>query len=411
MRSWLLAIPLAALLAACGGTAPPGAEEPVWQRPALTDALTAGGSATSVQAAFAGDIAIVVWTEGDRLFLAEDGGAGFSAPKPVSSEGARVYTYDLAANGHGQAVLIWREDNRVKVWRRDPEGWGSPADLGLSDPMQVAAALDEAGNAWVARRIKVGSEYRVRVARWDGSQWTLSYETASGAGARSPSLAAHDGRALLAWENTSDHVVEAVLYDGSWGTPVRLDYGMTNRDPRAVLGPSGAAVLWEAGGIMMDDETYLARELEGSWSSVRLGARASYAGAASMRDALLAVWQQGQSGLSAVFAKRFGEAPTRDAILSLPDADGRYPALAARADRALVAWIQAQPGGGGQVLVAERTPEGWRLPTREEALSPAGTSIAGKKPAMALGEGGIALVAWIQKDEGGTSRVYAALRR
>ncbi len=134
-------------------------------------------------------------------------------------------------------------------------------------------------------------------------------------------------------------------------------------------------------------------------------------GAAPLSDALLAVWQQGQSGLRAVFAKSCGEAPTRDAILSLPGADGRYPALAALAEQALVAWIQAQPGGGGQVLVAELTPEGWRLPTREEAPSPAGTAIAGKKPAVAMGEGGIALVAWIQKDEGGTSRIYAALSR
>ena len=61
--------------------------------------------------------------------------------------------------------------------------------------------------------------------------------------------------------------------------------------------------------------------------------------------------------------------------------------------------------------MVELVHEGWRLPTREEAFSPAGTAIAGKKPAVARGQRGIALVAWILKDEGSTLRIYTALRR
>ncbi len=396
------------LVACSGPSAPPPTS--TWNKPTLADAITAGGAANEVQAAFAGEVAVLVWAEGDRLYRAESTGSGFSTPEAVSTFGTQVYTYALAANSKGKAVLIWRENQRVKVALRSKGGWSGAVDIGLADPMKVAAAIDEAGNSWVARRIKVGNEYRIHVARWDGDSWRLSYETPSGNPAQSPTLAACDGRTLLAWEDpTGMGIIWVALYDGGWDSVQTFNPGFTNRRPLADLGPAGPAVTWETGGPG-GNGIYLAREIGGRWETIFLGSDSQHPRVSSLSETLLAVWEQDQSGVSTVFAKHIGDTPARDQILSLPDTDASHPALAAFEDRALVAWVQANPGGGSQVLIAELGPEGWRLPTRDEALSPPGGSVAGLAPAVALGPDGKALVAWIQKDEGGTPRVYVAGR-
>lgn len=401
----------AMVLAACGGGPRPQASE--WQKPAPGEYLSAGAAASRVQAAFAGPVAILVWTEDQQLYRAEDTGSGFSTPEAMNAPGTRVYAYALAASRMGQAVLVWREDSRIEVALRSASGWAPTINLGLGEGSRLAAAIDNYGSGWLARQVKVGSEHRVRVSHWDGQSWNPSFETPAGSTASSPSLAAYRRRALLAWaEPSGGSAVWASLFDGGWKAPKRFALGFTNGNPMAALGDAGAAVAWRttdpAPGAV---GSALARERSGSWETSVIGSGASEAKLASLPQSLLAVWQQRQSGVSAIFAKHYRQTPAQDRVLSLPGLKAEHPGLAAFQDQALVAWVQDLPGGGRGILAAELGPRGWRLPTPDDVLSPAGGAVLNKTPAVALGVGGRALVAWIQRDATGVPRVYLARRR
>ncbi len=408
--TWLL---LALALAACS-TAPPKQEAPAW----TTTRLTAGHPAKRVKAALAPGYAVVAWeeTEGSRirLYLAERTEGGWSDPTLIAGGGNdTVVDYDLAANARGDAVLAWREGSRVRVRVRRNGAWQNMVQLALADPMRITVAMDAGGTAWVAWRQKVGSYYRILVARDPGGgfrTWTVSPDQTH---AQTPDLAALSGEALAVWQARSD-IGYAAFRNGAWQPPGAFRGAFSNTNPRVALAANRALLIWEKNDPGGSGLRYARREGD-SWSSAsRLGPpEAGRPAVAAGEDGFLAAWEQPDLGGRAVVAWFFrGSTWKRGVYLSLPGTMACCPSVALAGERALVAWRQDDPGGKGRLYLAEAGGGGWQLPQDfAEALSPDAGDVAEATPAVGLLEDGAALVAWIQGDDAGVPRVWVAERR
>jgi len=241
--SWPL-LALALGLAACAANHPPPTQEaPAW----TTTSLTAGHEARAAKAILAPGYAAVTWAEQEgaqtRLYLAERGDA-WGPPELVAGGGSDpVRSFDLAGNGKGEAVLAWREGQHVRVRLRRGGAWQGAVELAAADPMWIAAAMDEEGTAWVAWRVKVGSEYHVMVARDEGA----GFQADDVAPGHAPDLAAASCEALLVFEGSAE--IGYAEYRGGWQAPGSFRVGMANQDPQAHLGPDRAFILWHWSGL------------------------------------------------------------------------------------------------------------------------------------------------------------------
>ncbi len=413
----ILVLSAAALLAGCAGTpeAPPGPGQR-WR----LDQLSAGGEATRVQAVLAGDYAAVAWVErsgSDRkLYLAERGEAGWGAPELLAGDGGDpVYGFELAGNPDGDAAIAWREDQRVRVRVRKDGAWQPVQDLAHADPMRIALAVDEDGTPWVAWREKIGSDYRIRIARDEGQGFTSETATPAGVNAQAPGLAVRTGEAVLAWLQNGE-VRGREFQAGAWQAQVALDTTAmgSNGEPGAVLGTNDAVVYWTWS--FMSDSIKFAERVGGTWSRHHsLGATGAEGPTACVdEDRFLFAWNEPATGGQAVVAQiRENGRWSRAAFLSLPGAKAKEPAAACAGGRVLVAWAEVDQGGKTRVLFAEHGEAGWRLPSGpDEAISKADAGAFGAAPpAVRLLEDGRALVAWVQEDAAGTPSVWVAERK
>ena len=151
--SWLASIALLAT-AGCGKPEPPGPPTAIGSRdptavlggsrtdapaPPLQDAqgravplprLPAG--AVAQMAMVAPDAALAVWVQEDHVVAADwRAGSGWSAPRPLETIHGEASDPQLASNGRGVALAIWRHTvgriESLRFSRHDPAtGWSAP---------------------------------------------------------------------------------------------------------------------------------------------------------------------------------------------------------------------------------------------------------------------------------------------
>jgi hypothetical protein len=237
----------------------------------LSDAAPFAFLGTRLAAGPAG-AALAAWATGPPvpgLLVAERRPDGtWSAPMAVSRVTDPVTGFvsdpQVAMNGRGDAIAVWRQGGELMAARRPASGaWSAPEELpGTADvdsgPPQVA--IDDAGTVLVVVRSFDEETFNHRVAaipgRPDGG-WGAPV-VLSPAGPRTgppapsagmPSLALdRRGRAVVVWAqqvNGALHVLarRRASPDGGWGRIEAVSGPAPGaRDPQVALDPSGAAV-------------------------------------------------------------------------------------------------------------------------------------------------------------------------
>lgn len=209
------------------------------------------------------------------VFLASsgDGGGSFQAPVRVNTTAGNAELPVVATDGNGKVFVAWRATNDKRaVVRMVDVSSGTPA-LGAEQTLQpggastetVVVAADGQGNAHVAwldlRSGGDGKTIRVSTSTDGGGSWpadgVLANPDGAYADAGAPTLAAVDGRAALAWEDTRSGAPDIYVNrwrstTKTWGaSSARADGdaapGATaSRAPSIALGPNGLTyVAWQ----------------------------------------------------------------------------------------------------------------------------------------------------------------------
>lgn len=190
---------------------PPGKEDRIRGTPAV---LTTGRRLVGL-----------AWLEGTRqddltVRAATWDGNGWSQPEMVSPRGPGA---QLALRGtmldDGSWLLVWAavdgQDDDVWWSRRTESGWTAPsrvhADNAVPDIQPAVSAVP--GGAVVAWSAFDGGHYRIRVARFDGSEWTEK-TIESGRGAVQPTWQRHAGGWALLYSSVEPAAWSVVDFDG-----------------------------------------------------------------------------------------------------------------------------------------------------------------------------------------------------
>lgn len=220
-----------------------------YQRYAMNPEIAADGSA-----------AWVVWMEQDSstpwgIWAARFDGGTWSAPERLSSGDRSCGEPQVASDGAGGAVVVWRQDTNP----------GDAAHQGLSIP-----------NIW-ARRYARG--------QWEPALRIGSADLAGADGAERPRLAMNaSGAAVAAWSETrgaTTSAMGAVLGPSGWSAPAALGAtGVRAFWPEVAIAPSGAAMaVW--GQVEASGKRLYAARFAGTWAPWELldggGADATHA--------------------------------------------------------------------------------------------------------------------------------------
>lgn len=223
----------------------------------------------------AGRLAGLAWLEGDRfdrlgVFAAVWDGTGWGEPEKVAPGLDSQVALAGAALADGSWLLAWSafdgEDDET-VWSLRREGrWGAPQRLHEDNkvPDITPALIATDAGALVAWSWFDGNDYRMRGARFDGADWTLS-EPFGARGSLEPGFTAWDGVARLLYQTVAPATWAVVEYDRA-GIAVRRGEAPEPAMVRPLLTVAGAradaALVWPGG---ENDES---REVALSWEPI-----------------------------------------------------------------------------------------------------------------------------------------------
>lgn len=225
-----------------------------------------------------------------------------------------------------------------------------------------------------------------------------------------PAVAVSGGDALVAWTE-GEQIWYARRTAGAW-LPAAPIPGAAGSAPAVAAGPDGTFHVAWSGFSLVDDneEVYHCALRQGSWSLPEniSGTSSDSIGpaiAARADGALLVVWtEQATDGPRIVAASRTSAAGWSSG--PLPDAEGTDPVVAAAGADWHVAWSQVvEPEQPSEIVYMRRSASGWSLP---EVVS-ASPSVASSDAGLALDGSGMPAIAWLEADGGiGFSRRSAS---
>jgi hypothetical protein len=266
-----------------------GAAAPAWLAP--SDLSEAGQDANFPQVALdpAGN-AIVVWTRWNGTnwvvqTTARPVGSDWQPPVALSETGQDAYDPELARDGAGNAVAVWRRwdgSNWVVQAAARPTGGSWQSAVDLSQPGQDAdyqdVGLDAAGNAVAVWRRSDGTNTIVQAAiRPAAESWQPAVDLSqAGADAHQPRVALDAaGNAIAIWRrNMPNSIVQAAVRPagGSWSPAVNLSQpanDVSAFSPQVALDGMGNAVaVWRAYEPQSGLDSLVqagARPAQGSW--------------------------------------------------------------------------------------------------------------------------------------------------
>lgn len=221
-------------------TSPPN--EPAWTTPGILQRLPGQTTASDVQLDQAGN-GLAVWApESDVLYYARYTAATrtWSAPAALFS-GRGVWGFDLQMSANGNAIATWlwitASERHTVVRRFTPAGgWGPVETLDNATFGRPAAAIDDAGNAYVIYDHNTAPSYAStffgRAAVAGGAFGAPEQVTQPMTRARVADLAIQGGAraALFLYDNTAvgtapgdNHVYSTRYSGGAWSALERFD--------------------------------------------------------------------------------------------------------------------------------------------------------------------------------------------
>ncbi len=418
-----------------------------WSQPTPADAIGPGGARDPEAVVGADGRTVLTWTEADETttavaFAEQDADGAFAVQYPGVGLSGSGSLPSLAADTRGRALLSWRqqlgEDSSVHYVERDTDGsWSLQAPPQLSygpiayEPRSVYA---DDGETMVVYNQWTGEHFGVAVARRGGDQLTGPlFRPASGSDVLSPAVlfsngpipaVASNGDAIITWYQAPDadlmvFVSERSGADGEFsrpeadafisapGAPVD-SHGESNPAP-AIDDRGAAAVAWTQENGAGHMPVYLAtRDGWGRWTtpaglddtfSVPAGAARCTQTVFGGEGSLYITWyEEGPDMQLRVFAAH--RAPDeswvehgRDAVqLSAEGANGINPALAVGDEgQALIAYVESD-GTRSDLMVRRRNPgrAQW-LPAEVLSADLVGDA---SEPAVAWRDG-VFVVAWV----------------
>lgn len=247
-----------------------------------------------------------------------DGGVTWSEPVNLSTAGVNGQNPEIAPDGSGNLVAVWRGSNGdydiIQSSRSTNSGvsWSTPVDLSLTeqDSRSPQVAFDGSGIAVAVWLRSDGNNQIVQASRSTngGASWsTPANLSESGVDSERPQIAIDgSGNAIAVWgrDPYGDTIIQSsrLLVGGaSWSTPVNVSTaGNSATTPQFAIDGSGNAVaVWRYSGV---DGTIIqsSRLAAGgaSWSvpvqlSVYPGSSDNPQVAADGLGNAVAVWQQG----------------------------------------------------------------------------------------------------------------------
>lgn len=426
-----------------------------WLLPAAGDTLGPIG-ARSVSAAIDGRGKSILGWEIDAIgvsgiAVAEERAAGSFA---LRSPSLRVATNAVTANAaqtrvaageSGEAVVTWSqgggdETSYIYASSRDAEGtWSDPAGAEDSfsflpkgfQPFVATSPRGEwilAWNQWydvnygvaLSRRAPGGEAWSRPRSGHDVLSVPIFYSNAP-----QVALDSH-GAGLVVWFQSTGaplmvYASERKAAEGEFSRPAKEDFlsapgapvdSHPVANPRPALSESGeAAVAWTQENGKGAIAVFLAtRDRQGTWTRPRdlddsfspaLGAARCAQVAFGPGGELYVIWYQDQGDGNAVYAARRdasgrwieGEDGAHPVRLSAPGSIAYAPALAVGPGGGVIVVFTEEAAGQSQVA-ARRTSAGEVPWGAEEVLSPPGEGVA--DPAVAVGPGDRAIVAWAQ---------------
>lgn len=179
----------------------------------------------------------------------------------AQSVAAQGFLFDLKANGSGQAVLLWRQDEAAgsSIWARHyqeaTDSWGTPMQLkapglDVDHPRVAVNASGDAVAVWVQYEA-VGSSIWASHYNAANSTWSVSKAIGATAygGAHRPQVAINDaGQAVVVWEQSDDgsryNLWVNSFANGVWGIAESINEGVGNAvQGQVALDAAGKAVI------------------------------------------------------------------------------------------------------------------------------------------------------------------------
>lgn len=241
-----------------------------WGSPSPIEALDlSGGSNGSVRLAMApSGQAVAVWTQQvasrtDIWANHHDPVTGWGSAVAIEHDDTGFASQvDVAMDGAGNAVAVWRQQNggAAGLWANRllaGVGWGSPIQIdgGGTLPSQPRVAMDSAGNAMAVWSQFEGGRYDLRANRfvpatgW-GSPVLIENDDTRSVGVATVAVDGA-GNAIVVWEQTladrSDVVSNRYTAGVGWGTPVLLessDLGPAQAPHLAMTAAGEAIAVW-----------------------------------------------------------------------------------------------------------------------------------------------------------------------
>lgn len=390
---------------------------------ALTDGITDRAGNALVVPASAWQVALPEWVDLGGALSAHSGSTDV------------VGSPSLVVTNAGVPILAWSEEdgttNNVHVRRWDGARWlalggALSANPGATKAFAPSLALDGAGNPTVAWHESDGTNQKIYVRRWNGSDWVVvgnGLSAKSGTDARSPSLALDTtGSPTVAWQESNGtttfiHVQRLVGRD--WeslgGALISDPASDSSFAPSLKLDAGQPVIAWmereegSAMDVIVQRWTGSAWESMGGPLSARFGATDAFtpslvlSGAGSRGGATpLVAWNEQDGTAENIFVRRWtgiGWAAVGGAIPDLPDNPfSRGVSLGLNgAGNPVVAWSECVSNTLCHLYVWQWTGTSWvSLGDQLGIVSTGG-------PSLATDPNGHPIVAWTQNDAGGNN--------
>lgn len=266
-----------------------------------------------------------------------------SLDENFGSSNSHVVDFDLDLDDHGNAILVWRQQNNSvdKIYR---------------------------------------AEYRNTTGQWsEVSQVSFSFSNAD-----SPDVAMDDhGNAIIVWRQSAGgpfyqiDIFKAELNHGfetlenTWANPMDIDHGIANNQsdsssPKVAMGNDGYAVIsWIQPDVALNhDRVYFLERTNGDWVG-RFAASHGFSDASSNEVAVddhgnaIIVWSQIYGDKSAIVKsqrkKEFWDHPynNMDELMNPSGTDAINPNVVINNCRAIITWTQLNSSNESNAYIAQ----------------------------------------------------------
>lgn len=419
---------------------PVGEIEPALGWKALIDGRINSGAANANAPRLAFDsrgngVAFAIWTasavNGDDVYVSRFAQSGWSEPLSLTPGSALGTDPQIAADGKGNAVAIWRQPDGAQHviftarYSATTSNWGAPQQMQTEPGLDAdAPAIGAEGDGYVLATWRMIERQggniastNVAVAELDGSvelaDWQFRAPLAVGTGALtgSPRLALNRaGNGFVVWDQVqaNQRVIYAARYARGVGFDPALELGSSDFDADspdvAVTDNGDALTVWRqrgsdgSWGISLNHFAAIAN----GWApeNAPLTQHAPDVGAPHVactpQGAFTSAWWQLKNGKRSLFASRGtlkvnGEGGWDGGALIENDdrGDVSEPAVTVRKDgTGLVVWAQSN-GVRDQIVIATSVTRGWQLGTLQQdvtrqASAPFIAAVPGSNQALAL---------------------------